>query len=82
MLKRALAYYLTTIENHCKVLKYPIGTAFENETIISIFLDDNELKVGYDNNGYLFQQECDEVTANTIIDHLLETEGIFIPVDD
>lgn len=83
MRKRALEYYLSTITNHCISFKTPIETAIENEKIISAFLEPLEgVKIGLDNNGYLFQAECDDITANIIIDHLLETEGIFIPIDD
>lgn len=83
MRKRALEYYLSTIANHGISFNTPIETAIENEKIISVFLEPLEgVKIGLDNSGYLFQTECDDITANIIIDHLLETEGIYIPIDD
>lgn len=54
-----------------------------NRTIHSVFFDENEtLCIGIEDCGYLFSEEVDDNYAEMIIDHLLETEGIFIPVDE
>lgn len=85
MSKSALSYYLSNLKDHCKKFEVPMETCFEGEKIVSVFLDENdfgEVKIGVDNNGYLFQEEIDIFIVNEIIDHLLETEGIFIPIDE
>lgn len=85
MEKSALAYYLSHQKDHCKKFEVPMETCFEEENIVSVFLDEDELgemKIGVVNNGYFFQEEIDNFIVNEIIDHLLETEGIFIPIDE
>ena len=53
--------------------------------IVSIFInnEDDKLCMGIDDCGYLFTDEiCDEDVAQMIVEHLLEVEGISIPLDD
>ena len=52
--------------------------------IVSIFINnEDELCMGIDDCGFLFTYEiCDEDVAQMIVEHLLEVEGISIPLDD
>ena len=52
--------------------------------IVSIFINnEDELCMGIDDCGFLFTNEIyDEDVAQMIVEHLLEVEGIFIPLDD
>ena len=52
--------------------------------IVSIFISKgDELSMGIDNCGFLFTNEIyDEDVAQMIVEHLLEVEGISIPLDD
>ena len=52
--------------------------------IVSIFISkDDNLNMGLDDCGFLFTNEIyDEDVAQMIVEHLLEVEGISIPLDD
>ena len=52
--------------------------------IVSIFINnEDELYMGIDDCGFLFTNEIyDEDVAQMIVEHLLEVEGISIPLDD
>ena len=52
--------------------------------IVSIFINnEDELCMGIDDCGFLFTNEIyDEDVAQMIVEHLLEVEGISIPLDD
>ena len=52
--------------------------------IVSIFINnEDELCMGIDDCGFLFTNEIyDEDVAQMIVEHLLEAEGISIPLDD
>lgn len=78
----ALKTYLETQKNKCKILAVPNNTCFEEDVIISVFIEDNKVMYCSECNGYLFQDKIDNWNANEIINHLLETENIYIPVDD
>ena len=54
------------------------------KVIVSIFINnEDELCMGIDDCGFLFTYEiCDEDVAQMIVEHLLEVEGISIPLDD
>ena len=82
MVVDALKTYLETQKDNCKCFKVPIETCFDGETIISVFIVDDRVLYSTDNNGYLFHEEIDEWIADDIINHLLETENIYIPIDD
>lgn len=54
-----------------------------NRYIVSVFINEyNDLRMGIDDCGFLFTDEVNEFFAEKIIDHLLETENIFIPIDE
>ena len=78
----ALKTYLETQIENCKCLKTPIETCFEGETIISVFIEDDKVQYATECHGFFFKEEVDYWIAHDIINHLLETENIFIPVDD
>lgn len=51
--------------------------------IVSVFINEhNDLCMGIDDCGFLFTDKINEFFAEKIIDHLLETENIFIPIDE
>ena len=52
--------------------------------IVSIFInDEDELCMGIDDGGCVCTNEVyDEDVAQMIVEHLLEVEGIFIPLDE
>ena len=54
------------------------------KVIVSIFINnEDELCMGIDDCGFLFTNEIyDEDVAQMIVEHLLEVEGISIPLDD
>ena len=54
------------------------------KVIVSIFINnEDELCMGIDDWGFLFTNEIyDEDVAQMIVEHLLEVEGISIPLDD
>lgn len=82
MLVDALKTYLETQIENCKYLKFPIETCFEGETIISVFIEDDKVQYATECHGFLFQTDVNELLASDIIEHLWDTENIFIPVDD
>ena len=54
-----------------------------NRHIVSVFINEyNDVCMGIDDCGYLFTEKVTEFFAEKIIDHLLETENIFIPIDE
>ena len=77
---------LTDYLNYKKIIAKPFREEIDlgcNRTIHSVFFHENEiLCIGIEDCGYLFSEEVDDNYAEMIIDHLLETEGIFIPVDE
>ena len=77
---------LTDYLNYKKIIAKPFREEIDlgcNRTIRSVFFNENEiLCICIEDCGYLFSEEVDDNYAEMIIDHLLETEGIFIPVDE
>ena len=54
-----------------------------NRCLHSVFFHENgNLCVGLEDCGFLFTEDITENYAELIIDHLLETENIFIPIDE
>lgn len=77
---------LTDYLNYKKIIAKPFREEIDlgcNRTIHSVFFNENEiLCIGIEDCGFLFTEDITENYAEMIIDHLLETEGIFIPVDE
>lgn len=77
---------LTDYLNYKKIIAKPFREEIDlgcNRTIHSVFFNENEiLCIGIEDCGFLFTEDITENYAEMIIDHLLETEGIYIPVDE
>lgn len=82
--------YLSTLKTFVESQKekvYGFKTEIDygyGRLIVSIFISKgDELSMGIDNCGFLFTNEIyDEDVAQMIVEHLLEVEGISIPLDD
>jgi hypothetical protein len=77
---------LTDYLNYKKIIAKPFREEIDlgcNRTIHSVFFNENEiLCIGIEDCGFLFTEDITENYAEMIIDHLLETEGIYIPIDE
>lgn len=79
----ALTDYLVHRRIEIKAFQEELEIKGYTKVIHSIFFDEYyNLCVGIDDCGYLFTEDITEYYAEMIIDHLWETEEIFIPVDD